>query len=629
MAKKQFKAESKRLLDMMIHSIYTHKEIFLRELISNASDAIDKAYYTELSDGKGVSKNDYNIRITADKEAGTLTISDNGMGLSAEDMEKNLGVIAASGTLAFQKEMDKKDDVDLIGQFGVGFYSAFMVSAEITVNSRLLGASEAFSWQSSGADGYTIKPCEKDSAGTDVILKLLPDSEEERYSDYLEQYRLRSLVKKYSDYIRYPIIMEVEKTDVIEPGDAEKDAVTETKLVDETLNSMIPLWKKPKSEITKEEYNGFYTDRRFGFDEPLRVIHGVGDGAVSFTALLFVPSEPSYDFYTKDFEKGLALYAKGVMIMEKCSDLLPEYFAFMRGLIDSEDLSLNISREMLQQDRQLKVIEKWLSKKIKSELLSLQKADREGYEKFFTSFGKQLKFGVYSDFGMNKELLQDLLLFYSSTEKKQVTLAEYAERMSEGQEFIYFASGSSVEQIDKLPQTERLRDAGVEMLYLVDDVDEFALQAMREYSEKQFKNISSGDLKLPGEEEKKEGEEAQKQYEQLLGAMKEAIGDKVSKVTTTDRLKSHPVCLSSEGALSIEMEKVLAQMPGQEAPKAQKVLELNPDHAAFAKLSALLDEDKERFERYAKVLFNQALIIEGLPVEDPVEFANDITALLS
>ncbi len=629
MAKKQFKAESKRLLDMMIHSIYTHKEIFLRELISNASDAIDKAYYTELSAGKGVTKNDYNIRITADKDAGTLTISDNGMGLSADDMEKNLGVIAASGTLAFQKEMDKKDDVDLIGQFGVGFYSAFMVSAEITVNSRLLGASEAFSWQSSGADGYTIKPCDKETAGTDVILKLLPDGEEERYSDYLEQYRLRSLVKKYSDYIRYPIIMEVEKTDVIEPGDAEKDAVTETKLVDETLNSMIPLWKKQKSEITREEYNGFYTDRRFGFDEPLRVIHGVGDGAVSFTALLFVPSEPSYDFYTKDFEKGLALYAKGVMIMEKCSDLLPEYFAFMRGLIDSEDLSLNISREMLQQDRQLKVIEKWLSKKIKSELLSLQKADREGYEKFFTSFGKQIKFGVYSDYGMNKELLQDLLLFYSSTEKKQVTLAEYVERMSEGQEFIYFASGSSVEQIDKLPQTERLRDAGVEMLYLVDDVDEFALQSMREYSEKQFKNISSGDLKLPGEEEKKEGEEVQKQYEQLLTAMKEAIGDKVSKVTTTDRLKSHPVCLSSEGALSIEMEKVLAQMPGQEAPKAQKVMELNPDHAAFAKLTTMHDEDKERFERYSRVLFNQALIIEGLPVEDPVEFANDITALLS
>ncbi len=627
MAKKQFKAESKRLLDMMIHSIYTHKEIFLRELISNASDAIDKAYFMELSDGKGVNRGDYSIRITADKEAGTLTISDNGVGFTSEDLEKNLGVIASSGTLAFQKQVESKDEVDLIGQFGVGFYSAFMVASQITVNSRARGSEEAFSWQSSGADGYTITSCDKAEQGTDIILKLIEDGEEERYSDYLEEYRLRSLVKKYSDYIRYPILMEVEKTNVIEPGDAENDAVTEKVREDATLNSMIPLWKKQKSEITEEEYNSFYTDRRFGFDKPLRVIHGSADGTVSFTALLYVPGEPPYDFYTKDFEKGLALYAKGVMIMEKCSDLLPDYFAFMKGLIDSEDLSLNISREMLQQDRQLKVIEKWLTKKIKSELLALQKADREGYEKFFASFGKQLKFGVYSDFGMNKETLQDLLMFHSSTEKKLATLEEYKGRMKEEQKYIYYACGSSVEQIDKLPQTERLKDAGIEILYLTDDVDEFALQAMRDYSETSFKNVSSGNLELPGEEEKKE-EETSKEHEELLNAIKEAIGDNVSRVSVTDRLKSHPVCLSSDGALSIEMEKILAQMPGQEAPKAQKVLELNPDHAAFKTISKLREEDADKFARYAKVLYNQALIIEGLPIEDPVEFANDISALI-
>ncbi len=628
MAKKQFKAESKRLLDMMIHSIYTHKEIFLRELISNASDAIDKAYFLELSDGKGVNRDDYNVRITADKEAGTLTISDNGVGFSAEDMEKNLGVIASSGTLAFQKQLESKDEVDLIGQFGVGFYSAFMVAEQITVNSRARGSEEAFCWQSSGADGYTISACDKKDQGTDIILKLLADTEDERYSEYLEEYRLRSLVKKYSDYIRYPIVMEVEKTNVIEPGSEEKEAVTEKVREDATLNSMIPLWKKQKSEITKEEYEGFYTDRRFGFDKPSKVIHGSADGSVSFTALLFVPSETPYDFYTKDFEKGLALYAKGVMIMEKCSDLLPDYFAFMRGLIDSEDLSLNISREMLQQDRQLKVIEKWLSKKIKSELLSLQKSDREGYEKFFNSFGRQLKFGAYSDFGMNKELLQDLLLFHSSTEKKLVTLKEYTDRMKEEQKYIYYASGSSVEQIDKLPQTERLKDAGIEVLYLTDDVDEFALQMLREYAEKEFKNVSSGNLELPGEEESKQ-EERNEENKELLTAIKDAIGDSVSRVTVTDRLKSHPVCLSSDGALSIEMEKVMAQMPGQEAPKAQKVLELNPDHSAFATLEKLRESDNDKFARYAKVLFNQALIIEGLEVEDPVGFANDIAALLS
>ncbi len=627
MAKKQFKAESKRLLDMMIHSIYTHKEIFLRELISNASDAIDKAYFLELSDGKGVNRSDYSIRITADKEARTLTISDNGVGFTAEDMEKNLGVIASSGTLAFQKELESKDEVDLIGQFGVGFYSAFMVASKITVNSRARGSEEAFSWQSSGVDGYTITPCDKETQGTDIILTIIEDGEEERYGEYLEEYRLRSLIKKYSDYIRYPILMEVEKTNVIEPGGEGKDAVTEKVREDETLNSMIPLWKKQKSEITEDEYNGFYTDRRFGFDKPLRVIHGSADGSVSFTALLFVPGETPYDFYTKDFEKGLALYAKGVMIMEKCSDLLPDYFAFMKGLIDSEDLSLNISREMLQQDRQLKVIEKWLSKKIKSELLALQKADREGYEKFFAAFGKQLKFGVYSDFGMNKDLLQDLLLFHSSTEKKLTTLEEYKGRMSEEQKYIYYACGDSVERIDKLPQTERLKDAGIEILYLTDDVDEFALQAMREFGEKPFKNVSSGNLELPGEEEKKD-EETNKEHEELLAAVKEAIGDKVSRVTVTDRLKSHPVCLSSDGALSIEMEKVLAQMPGEEAPKSQKVLELNPNHAAFETISKLRGEDEEKFKRYAKVLFNQALIIEGLPVEDPVEFANDVSALL-
>ncbi len=627
MAKKQFKAESKRLLDMMIHSIYTHKEIFLRELISNASDAIDKAYFLELSNGKGVNRDDYSIRITADKEAGTLTISDNGVGFSAEDMEKNLGVIASSGTLAFQKQLESKDEVDLIGQFGVGFYSAFMVSQQITVNSRAMGSEEAFSWQSSGADGYTITPCDKKEQGTDIILKIIEDTEDERYSEYLEEYKLRSLVKKYSDYIRYPILMEVEKTNVIEPGSEEKEAVTEKVREDATLNSMIPLWKKQKSEITAEEYEGFYTDRRFGFDKPLKVVHGSADGSVSFTALLFVPSETPYDFYTKEFEKGLALYAKGVMIMEKCSDLLPDYFAFMRGLIDSEDLSLNISREMLQQDRQLKVIEKWLTKKIKSELLALQKSDREGYEKFFAAFGRQLKFGAYSDFGMNKELLQDLLLFHSSTEKKLVTLKEYTDRMKDEQKYIYYASGSSAEQIDKLPQTERLKDAGVEVLYLTDDVDEFALQMLREYAEKQFKNVSSGNLELPGEEENKQ-EERNEENKELLTAIKEAIGDKVSRVTVTDRLKSHPVCLSSDGALSIEMEKVMAQMPGQEAPKAQKVLELNPEHSAFATLAKLREQDADRFARYAKVLFNQALIIEGLEIEDPVGFANDISALL-
>ncbi len=482
MAKKQFKAESKRLMDMMIHSIYTHKEIFLRELISNASDAIDKAYYVALTEGSGANRSDYNIRITADKDAKTLTISDNGIGLTAEDMEKNLGVIASSGTLNFSKnveEGDKAEDIDLIGQFGVGFYSAFMVADKITVYSKVSGAEKGNCWQSSGPDGYTITEADKETVGTEIILQIKADEEEERYSDFLETYRLRSLIKKYSDYIRYPIVMEVERTNVVEPGGEGKDAVTETVLEDETLNSMVPLWKRQKSEITPEEYEGFYRERRYGFDSPAKVIHGAGEGAVAFNALLFIPSELPYDFYTKEFEKGLSLYAKGVMIMERCGDLLPDYFSFVKGLIDSEDLSLNISREMLQQDRQLKIIEKWIQRKIKNELLQLQSNDREKYEAFYASFGKQLKYGAYSDFGMNKDLLQDLLMFYSSTEKKLVTLKEYRERMREEQEFIYYASGSSYDLIDKSPQTERVKDAGIEILYLTEDVDEFALQALR------------------------------------------------------------------------------------------------------------------------------------------------------
>ena len=625
---KQFQAESKRLLDLMIHSIYTHREIFLRELISNASDAIDKLYYKTLSDGDtGLSREDFSICIQPNKEERTLTISDNGCGMTKDELENNLGTIAKSGSLSFKKDNEPKEDIEIIGQFGVGFYSAFMVSDCVTVTSRAFGSDEAWKWSSKGAEGYTIEPCEKESYGTEILLNIKPNTEENNYDEFLDTYTIKNLVKKYSDYIRYPIRMDVEKSRMKEGCD-EKNPEFETYTENETLNSMVPLWRKNKNEITEEEYNRFYQDKFNDYEKPLKVIHSSTEGVATYNALLFIPARAPFDFYTRDYEKGLQLYSNGVLIMEKCPDLLPDYFSFVKGLVDSQDLSLNISREMLQHDRQLKVFASRLEKKIKSELESMLLNEREKYESFYKNFGLQLKYGVYADYGMHKEILQDLLLFHSSSEKKLVTLKEYVGRMKEEQKYIYYACGETVDKIDLLPQTEALKDKGYEILYLTDNVDEFALRMMMKYEEKEFRSVSADNLDLETEEEKQEAAKKVEENKDLLAFMKDALDGKVKEVILSQKLKSHPVCLSSEGAISIEMEKVLNAMPNDQKVQAQRVLEINANHPIFEKLCKLYTENQDQLKEYAKLLYDQALLIEGVSIDDPVAFSNRVCNLM-
>ena len=637
MAVKQFQAESKRLLDLMINSIYTHQEIFLRELISNASDAIDKLYYRTLSDGDtGLSRDDFSISIIPDKQARTLTIEDNGCGMTEEELENNLGTIAKSGSLNFKKENEPKEDIEIIGQFGVGFYSAFMVAEKVTVVSRAYGSDTAWKWESSGAEGYTMEPGERSGHGTTITLQLKANTKENNYDEFLDTYRLKELVRKYSDYIRYPIRMDVEKSRMIEGTDKDaegkyKTPEYETYTENEVLNSMVPLWRKNRSEIKEEEYNQFYKDKFHDFADPLLVIHSSTEGTATYNALLFIPSQAPFDYYSRDYEKGLQLFSNGVMIMQKCPDLLPDYFSFVRGLVDSQDLSLNISREMLQHDRQLKLIESRLEKEIKSELESMLNRDREKYEKFFKNFGLQLKYGVYADYGVHKDLLQDLLLFYSSSEKKLVTLKEYVSRMKEDQKYIYYACGETVERIDLLPQTEALKEKGYEILYLTDNVDEFALRIMMKYDDKEFRSVSADDLGLETEEEKKAAEKQVEENKDLLAFLRDSLDGKVKAVILSQKLKSHPVCLSTEGAISMEMEKVLNSIPMPEGEKvqAQRVLEINANHPIFAKLAKLYgDSDRDRAAKYAKLLYNQALLIEGVSIEDPLAFSNDICDLM-
>lgn len=626
--KKQFKAESKRLLDLMINSIYTHKEIFLRELISNASDAIDKLYYKSLQDGDtGLNRDDFCITIDIDKEKRNLIITDNGCGMTKEELENNLGVIAKSGSLNFKQTQEKQDEIDIIGQFGVGFYSAFMVSDCVTVHTRAYGSDEAYEWKSKGVEGYSITPCEKESHGTQIILHIKPNTDEENYDEYLDSFRIQCIVKKYSDYIRYPIQMDVEKPRLKE-GSGEKPEF-ETVVEKTTLNSMVPIWRKRKSEVTDEEYESFYQEKFYDFEKPLRIIHSNTEGVCTYSALLFIPSKAPSDYYTRQYETGLQLYASGVMIMERCEDLLPEYFGFVRGLVDSQDLSLNISREMLQHDRQLQLIESRLEKKIKSELESMMNNDRETYETFFQNFGLQLKFGAYADYGAHKEVLQDLLMFYSSSEKKLVSLKEYVSRMKEGQESIYYACGDNLARIETMPQIELLKDKGLEVLYLTDDVDEFVLKTISNYENKSFKNISSDDLNLESEEEKKSNEAQIEQNKDLLDFMKESLSDKVAKVVLSQRLKSHPVCLSTEGEITLEMEKVLNAMPSGGNVKAIRVLEINANHPIFQTLQTLFEHDKDKLKSYTNLLYGQALLMEGIPIEDPVTFSNQICDLMN
>lgn len=624
MVKQQFKAESKRLLDMMINSIYSHREIFLRELISNSSDAIDKIYYTALTDDTlEFDKDSYYIKVTADKEKRVVTISDTGIGMTKEELENNLGVIAKSGSLAFKNENEAKDGHDIIGQFGVGFYSAFMVADVVTVISKALRSDTAYRWESSGADGYTITPCEKDTVGTEIILKIKENTEDENYDEFLEEYRLRAIIKKYSDFIRYPIKMDVTGQRLKEGSEEEFEEYKEEQII----NSMVPIWRKNKNELTAEDYENFYQEKHYGFDKPLKHIHIHVDGAVRYNAILFIPENIPFDYYTKEYEKGLELYSNGVLIMSKCSDLLPDYFSFVKGMVDSEDLSLNISREMLQHDRQLKLIAKNIKSKIKSQLQSLLKDEREKYEEFYNSFGRQLKYGVYSEYGSNKELLQDLLLFYSSKEKKLVTLDEYVSRMPEEQKYIYYASGETYERIEKLPQTELLAEKGYEILYFTEDIDEFAIKMIMTYNGKEFKSVSSGDLGIEMEENKNADAEASENKD-LLEHMKTILSGKVKDVRVSKRLKTHPVCLSTDGDVTIEMEKILKAMPGSQDISAEKILELNAHHEVFTALKNAFEKDKEKANLYTNVLYNQALLIEGLPIQDPVEFTNDICKIM-
>lgn len=641
MAIQQFQAESKKLMDLMINSIYTNKEIFLRELISNASDAIDKLYYKSLTDTSvGMDRDDFSIMLTVDKENRILTITDNGVGMTREELEKNLGTIAHSGSQDFKRE-NKDESIDIIGQFGVGFYSAFMVADKVTVISRAYGSEQAWQWESCGVEGYEITEADKETVGTEIILHIKPNAENEDYENFLSEYGIVAIVKKYSDYVRYPVQMYREKSrQKPEPDPKPEDYKPEwesyTEL--ETLNSMIPIWKKQKSEVTDEEYNEFYKDKFSDYADPARVIVSRTEGTANYNALLFVPGHRPYDYYTKEYEKGLALYASGVMIMEKCGDLLPDYFSFMKGIVDSQDLSLNISREMLQKDSQLKLIHKALEKKIKNELRAMMLNDREKYEGFWKEFGRQLKFGAYSDYGMHADLLRDLLLFYSAKEKKLVTLEEYVEKMPAEQKFIYFAAGESTDRLAKLPAAELVLDKGYDLLLLTEDVDEFCLQIMRTAPRKdaegkdgtvEFKNVNSGDLGLETEEEKKAAEDATAENKSLFDAMKDALSGKVTEVKVSTRLKDHPVCLSAAGPLSIEMEKVLAQQPGSEGVKSDKVLELNAAHPVFAVLKAAQESgDTDKVKNYSEILFAQAQLIEGLPVDDPVAYAQAVCSLM-
>ncbi len=625
LAKKQFKSESKRLLDLMIHSIYTHKEIFIRELISNASDAMDKMYYKALTTDKlKFNKDDYKIKIKVDKDNRTLTISDTGIGMTKEELDKNLGTIAKSGSLSFKEEVESKEGYDIIGQFGVGFYSSFMVADEVTVISRSHDSEEAYCWHSKGADGYSLEACSKETTGTDIIIKIKDNTPDENYDNYLNTYHLKSLIKKYSDFIRYPILMDLPVSKLKEGS---KDEFEES-IEEQIVNSMVPIWRKNKNELKDEDYENFYSEKHYGFDKPLRHSHISVEGAIRYNAILFIPEKAPYDYYTKDFEKGLELYSNGVLIMHRAPELLPDYFSFVKGLVDSEDLSLNISREMLQHDRQLKLISKNIEKQIKKELLSLLKNDRENYEKFYNAFGRQLKYGVYAEYGMNKELLADLLLFHSSKEKKLVSLDEYVGRMPDDQPYIYYATGDSLEKIEKLPQTEQLLDRGYEILYLMDDIDEFALKILTSYKEKEFRSVSSNDLGIEDLDKKEELEEEIEKNKDLFVKMKSILEDKVFDVRPSKRLKRHPVCFANDGDISIEMEKILSQMPNGQQVKADKVLEINIEHRVFEALKSAMKDDSDTFSLYTKLLYDQARLIEGLSIDDPVEFADNIWKLM-
>lgn len=638
MAKKQFKAESKKLLDLMIHSIYTNKEIFLRELISNSSDALDKLYYKSLTSGElGIKRNDFYIQITPDKELRTLTIRDNGIGMSKDELENNLGTIAKSGSLGFKEEQEKNKDentkaknIDIIGQFGVGFYSAFMVSDIVSVTSKAFGSDDAYRWVSRGADGYTIEEASLDGHGTEIVLTIKEDIDGENYSSFLEEYMIRNLIKKYSDYIRYPIRMMVEKSRPV--GETEEGKAPEFEKYNEleTLNSMEPIWKRQKSKVKPEEYNDYYKSKYMDYMDPARVIRTNVEGVSSFTALMFIPGHAPFDYYTKEYEKGLQLYSSGVMIMDKCKDLLPDYFNFVKGLVDSQDLSLNISREMLQQDRQLKNIAKNVEKKIKRDLEDFLKNDRDGYEKFFENFGKQLKYGLYESYGMNREVLEDLVLFYSSTEQKNVTLAEYLERMKDDQNAIYYAAGESIKKIDLLPQTEFVKSKGYEILYLTDEMDEFVFNILGQYKDKPFKSVSAEDIAEDDAEAKENMKKLEEDNKELLEDIKNALGDKVSEVKLSPRLKSSAVCLTTKGDISLEMEKILSAMPMDQGIKAERVLELNPEHSVFEALNKIKSDDagSKKLEVYANLLYDQALLISGIQIDDPVEFSKSICQLI-
>ncbi len=637
MAKKQFKAESKKLLDMMIHSVYTHKEIFLRELISNASDAIDKLHYISLTDGGvGLDRSDFFIKIDVDKDKRLLTVSDNGIGMTKEDLESNLGIIAKSGSLDFKKDINqgetKEQDIDIIGQFGVGFYSAFMVSDEVSVLSKAYGSDEAYLWKSSGADGYTITKAEREEVGTTIVLKIKQDGADENYGEFLEEYRLRSLVKKYSDYIRYPIKMDVEKSREVETDETDEDGEKKTKfetyVEEETLNSMVPIWQRTKKEVSDEECMTFYKENYYDYEDPVKVIRISAEGQVEYKAMLFIPAKAPYDFYTREFKKGLQLYSNGVMIMEKCEDLLPDHFRFVAGIVDSPDLSLNISRELLQHDRQLKIIAKYLEKRIREELEKLLKSDREKYEKFYGAFGRQLKYGVLADFGMNKESLENLLLFHSAKEDKLVSLKEYKDAMPEGQDSIYYATGNTVAKAKALPQAEQVLEKGYDMLCMTDEEDDFVINMLREYEGKNFLSVNEADLDLQTDEEKKELEKQADENKDLLDFVKESLGGKVAEVKISSKLKTHAVCLASTGGVSLEMEKYFDMIPGAEKPKAQRVLELNAGHSSFEALKNAFENDKEKAAKYSELLYAQALLIAGLPLEDPTGYTQLVTSLI-
>ena len=627
MGTKQFKAESKRLLDLMINSIYTNKEIFLRELISNASDEIDKLYYRSLTDKNlSTDRSRLEIKIEVNKENREIVIKDNGCGMTEKELENNLGTIAQSGSLAFKEQNEKKEDIDIIGQFGVGFYSAFMVSDDVTVESKSVDNEQAYKWESKGAEGYTIEPCEKTETGTTITLHIKEDNKDEKYSDFLEGYKIQELIKKYSDYIRYPIKMDIEHKNKKEGTENEYETTIET----ETINSMIPIWKKEKSKVTKEEYNSFYTEKFNDFMPPMKVIHSSVEGQFTYNALLYIPSHLPYDYYSQDYEKGLQLYSNGVLIMNKCSELLPDYFGFVKGLVDSPDLSLNISREMLQHDRQLRIIAKNLENKIRTELQNMLKNDREEYEKFFNTFGSQLKYGTYNNYGMDKDKLKDLLMFYSSTEKKNITLSEYVSRMKEGQDTIYYACGESVDKIDMLPQVDGIKDKGYEILYFTENVDEFVIQVLQEYEGKKFANVCADNIDLETTEEKEELEKVNEENKDMFEIMKEAVGGEIDKVRFTHKLKNHPVCLTSEGALSIGMEKTLNAMPNnEENVKAQTILEINESHPIAQKVKDLFENNKDELKDYTKVLYSQARLIEGLPIENPTEISNLVCKMIA